>query len=229
MTVMLAIETSQREGEVSLRDRNGVVHVETLQTAKRHDDDLLPAINRIMAGASLVPHDLEAVGVSIGPGGFTGLRVAVSTAMMLAEALGVKIAAVPSALVVAESSGLDCSHAISALACKGDTFWATYLVRSERGQWTIAENAGLVTATEFALDGIEAVLADEHFPLAARQRCSDLGIALIPPRFSAEACLRIATELLAAGQETDPLILSPIYPRQPEAVSIWEGRTGGVQ
>jgi len=32
--------------------------------------------------------------------------------------------------------------------------------------------------------------------------------------------------MIARGQVTDPLALSPLYPRPPEAVSLWEKRHG---
>src|SRR5262245_14406799 len=100
---ILAIETSQHIGGVALRDAQGRAHVEMLLAKRRHDDDFLPAIDRLFHRASLKPADMKAVGVSIGPGGFTGLRIAVSTAKMFSEVLGAKIAAPPTALVVAES------------------------------------------------------------------------------------------------------------------------------
>src|SRR6185503_7170285 len=123
-SVILAIETSQHQGGVALCDARGEVQVETLSSAKRHDDDLLPAIDRLMRRASASPRDLAAVGVSIGPGGFTGLRIAISTAKMFAEALGAQLVAVPSALVAAEGhSGK--SPFLVGLASKGESCWMT--------------------------------------------------------------------------------------------------------
>ncbi|MCI0437109.1 MAG: tRNA (adenosine(37)-N6)-threonylcarbamoyltransferase complex dimerization subunit type 1 TsaB, partial [Gemmatimonadetes bacterium] len=133
--IVLAIETSQREGTVAARapglgynhgpvaahgpatgsravaageDAANQVMVERVESAAGgHGDDLLPAIGRLFERAGLKPHDLAggggAVAVSIGPGGFTGLRIGIATAKMLAESLGAKLVAVPSALVAAEA------------------------------------------------------------------------------------------------------------------------------
>jgi len=222
--VILAIETSQREGSVALRDGAGEILEETLPPQSRHDVHLIPAVDRLMKRAGLRPHDLDAVGVSIGPGGFTGLRIAVSTAKMLAMALEVKLLAVPSALVVAEScpaGQVKDGPIIVALSCKRGTFWATRLTR-QAGEWTVAGEPGLAGAETFALNDVEAVIADRHLPEAARQRAAEAEVPVLEPRFEARACLAVSGRRLAAGQMADPLTLVPLYPRPPEAVSLWE-------
>ena len=86
--------------------------------------------------AGLPPRDLQVVGVSIGPGGFTGLRIAVTTAKMLAETLGVKVIEVPSALVAANAYKKDEESILIALASKRESAWITKLIRRE-GVWEI--------------------------------------------------------------------------------------------
>ena len=86
--ILLAIETSQRRGGVAVRDAAGDAHTEALAARRVHDVDLIAAVDRLFARLGLEPSDLGVVGVSVGPGGFTGLRIAVSTAKMFAESLG---------------------------------------------------------------------------------------------------------------------------------------------
>jgi tRNA threonylcarbamoyladenosine biosynthesis protein TsaB len=224
--IILAIETSQREGTVALRDAAGQVHAEPLLESMRHDDDLMPAVDRLFQRAGLAPRDLDAVGVSIGPGGFTGLRIAVSTAKMLAMGLNLKVIAVPSALVVAEgcsSEEVKDGPIIVALSCKRGSFWATRLIR-QGGEWMITGEPGLADARTLPLKDVEALIADRHLPDAARERAAEMGAAILPPRFDARACLAVSARLLAAGKTTDPLALAPLYPRPPEAVSLWQRR-----
>ncbi|MFO0875018.1 MAG: tRNA (adenosine(37)-N6)-threonylcarbamoyltransferase complex dimerization subunit type 1 TsaB [Phycisphaerales bacterium] len=96
---MLAIETSQRGGGVAVRGRDGSIVEEPLRDGA--SAELAVIVDRAVRRAGLSPRDLRAVAVSIGPGGFTGLRVAIATAKMLSEALGATVVAVPSALVAA--------------------------------------------------------------------------------------------------------------------------------
>jgi tRNA threonylcarbamoyladenosine biosynthesis protein TsaB len=218
--ILLAIEASQKRGGVSVRDRRGQVHVEWLAPSSRHDDDLMPAIDRLYARLRLEPMATDALGVSIGPGGFTGLRIAVSTVKMLAEVLGAKIIAVPSALVVAESyEGPE--PIIVALASKRQTVWATRLKR-RRGAWAIVGEAALVDA--LCLEQIKTVVADDHLPATLRTACGKAGVPVVEPTFDPRACLAVASRLLQQGQATDPLALRPLYPRPPEAVTTWERR-----
>jgi len=171
-----------------------------------------------------------AVAVSIGPGGFTGLRIAVSTAKMFAETLGVKLIGVPSAIVAAEASrdvpvavGAD---VVVALACKNESAWCTRLKRGDDGAWIVAAQPppGLCEANSLDLTGIAAMIADEHLPSAMRVRCAAESVPVIAPTFSAVACLTVGARMLERGEVTDPLRLLPLYPRQPEAVTLWDAR-----
>ena len=124
----------------------------------------MPAIDRIMARARLHGGDLDAVAVSIGPGGFTGLRIAVSTAKLMAEALGVAVIGVPSALVAAASSG-ERERVLVLLASKENSVWATLCEPDPaEGDWRMAEPAGLVTAETIELSGAMVVPADRYLP-----------------------------------------------------------------
>jgi len=239
--LILAIETSQRAGGVAVRDHAGTVLVELLRVSNDrksggggggHDDDLMPAIDRLMARANLKPRDLTAVGVSIGPGGFTGLRIGIVTAKILAETLGLNVASIPSAFVVAEALAPDITGPILvALASKKDTCWITRLERGDSSSsasaerpWRIGDTPGIADASSIEIDGIRALIADDHLPPAIRAACESARIPIHPPTWNPAACLAIAERMIAAGQLTDPLHLVPLYPRQPEAVTLWESK-----
>jgi len=223
--VLLAIEASQRTGGVAVRDYHGEVHEEWMAPAARFDDDLLPAIERLYRRLGLAPGRTGAVGISIGPGGFTGLRISVSTAKMLAEALGACVIAVPSALVAAEAYEGP-GPIVVALASKDATAWVTRLGRTggRHGPWTIEGSGGIADAESLCLDGIGAMLADRYLPGPVRERCHEAKVPVIDPILSPRGCLSAAARLLQASRTTDALILAPIYPRPPAAVSLWEHR-----
>lgn len=222
---LLAIETSQHVGGIALRDLThdqAPIDVEMLWSQKRHDDDLLPAIDRLFKRLKLRPSDLKqgALAVSIGPGGFTGLRIAVATAKMFAETLGVNIVAVPSALVAAEQYQ-GAGPIMIALASKADTAWCTKLEMVNRF-WSIEGQPRLEDSQSLDLAGIQAMIADKHLPAALCHRCKDARIPIIEPVLDPRASLIVAQRMLLDGLITDPLKLIPLYPRQPEAVSLWE-------
>jgi tRNA threonylcarbamoyl adenosine modification protein YeaZ len=227
--IVLAIETSQREGGVALRDATGMIHVEPIAGSRRHDDDLMPAIDRLCRRAAVRPRDLDAVAVSIGPGGFTGLRIAVSTAKVFGLSLGARIVAVPSAEVAIQAvppSEAECGGIIVALASKRETFWVTRF-RFLDDRWAAVGRGGLVDASTFSLEHVAALVADRYLPARAAERAEVAGIRRLPLRLEPAACLHAGLSRLVTGEVTTPHHLRPLYPRQPEAVTLWERRSGG--
>ena len=217
--VLLAIEASQRRGGVAVRDRDGEDHVEWLGESARHDDDLLAAVDRLYARLRLAPADTGVVGVSVGPGGFTGLRIAVATAKMLAESLGAQLVAVPTALVVAERRPGPGPITV-ALASKDGSVWETRLDRAGNvDTWTVEQAGRLVDAVAVRIDGLAALIGDRYLPQELRERCAAAGVVVVEPIFDPVACLAVTSRLFNQGRTTDPLAILPIYPRPPAAVA----------
>ncbi|MCA9297031.1 MAG: tRNA (adenosine(37)-N6)-threonylcarbamoyltransferase complex dimerization subunit type 1 TsaB [Phycisphaerales bacterium] len=225
--VVLAIETSQRAGGVALADRAGAVYVEALSGEDRHDDALMPAIARACSRAALAPSDLRAVAVSIGPGGFTGIRLAVVTAKMMSLSLGVELIAVPTAEIVATGTCTpdDPDDVLVVLSAKRESFWCAHLRRSD-DRYIMHEDFGIRTSETVELAGIGLVLADAYAPATLRARAEASGRVVRTPICDPRACLRVAMPMQAAGDFTTATALAPWYPRPPEAVTLWEQRHG---
>ena len=92
---LLAVETSSLAGGVALLDDERLVAEYVLDVSITHSERLMGAIDHVLADARWTPRQLEGLAVAVGPGSFTGLRIAVSTVKGLALALGLPIAAVP--------------------------------------------------------------------------------------------------------------------------------------
>ena len=92
---VLAVETSSLAGGVALLDDDRLVAEYLLDVSVTHSERLLSAVDRVLADARWTPRELTGLAVAIGPGSFTGLRIAISTVKGLALALGLPIAAVP--------------------------------------------------------------------------------------------------------------------------------------
>lgn len=105
--MLLAIDTSTAQVGVALGDSAGArgevgVRGEMLLVgARRHAEQLAPAIKTLFDECDVRPEQLGAIAVGIGPGLFTGLRVGVTTAKVMAQALRVPVIAVPSLDLVA--------------------------------------------------------------------------------------------------------------------------------
>lgn len=222
VSVHLAIESSQRCGGVAVRDAAGTVQTIALESASGVDDQLMPAIKQLFAEADAQPQDLSLIGVSIGPGGFTGLRVAVSTARTLAMTTGCRVVAVPSAIVAAMGYSETEGDVAVLLAGRRDSAWLTR-VGSDHG---IVGEPGLVCeeSVASAIAGCVVVLGDEHVPTPLQEAVAAARFELTPPQWEPLACLQAAERAADGGQYAAPNTLEPLYPRPPEAVRLFKAR-----
>jgi len=84
--LILGIEASTPVSSVALLGAEGLVAEYSLVRRRTHSERLLPAIETILHDTNLSGEELTGVAISVGPGSFTGVRVAVSTAKGLARA-----------------------------------------------------------------------------------------------------------------------------------------------
>lgn len=71
--------------------------------ARGHAEALLPMITTTMAAAGAAFADLEAIGVTVGPGAFTGIRIGLAAARGLGLATGLPVLGVTTFAAVAEA------------------------------------------------------------------------------------------------------------------------------
>lgn len=198
-----------------------------LSPASRHDDALMPAVAEACARAGVSPSGIARVAVSVGPGGFTSLRIAVTTAKMIAEATGAACIPVPTASALALAAHVRGTRGTLGvlLAWKREDVWRRrFLLREPHhpasgGGVEPVDDGGIVTLAR-ALDGCDAVVAED----ALREMLSGtdstgrhVRVAVLAPEFDAAWVLRAS----AIIEPVEPALLLPIYPREPEAVTKW--------
>ena len=98
---ILAIDTSNRPISVAVLDDTTVLAAITVTVHQKHAEYLLPEIERLLAMADLKPTDLDRIVVAAGPGSYTGIRIAVTTAKTLATTLNIDLVAVSSLATLA--------------------------------------------------------------------------------------------------------------------------------
>jgi tRNA threonylcarbamoyladenosine biosynthesis protein TsaB len=98
----LILETSGRSGMVGLARGGRVVRSAVLDETRRHARDLSATIDAVLKDESLGPRDLFGVMVGVGPGSYTGLRVGIVSAKVLAYAVGCRLVAVPTFRAIVE-------------------------------------------------------------------------------------------------------------------------------
>jgi tRNA threonylcarbamoyladenosine biosynthesis protein TsaB len=99
--VLFAFDTAASACSVAVGRGGGVLAHERREMRHGHAEALLPMIDRVMAAAGLAPTAIEIVTVSVGPGGFTGIRAGLAAAQGVALASGARLIGVTSFAVVA--------------------------------------------------------------------------------------------------------------------------------
>lgn len=128
---LLTIDTATRYGSVAVASDEGVL-AERRFMAERSSASRLPLIIReCMDEASLEMRHLEGIGVAVGPGSFTGLRVGVAAAKGLAYALDLPVAGFSSLAMLAMNFPF-AAHPLCMLhdARKNEVYAGRYLMGS---------------------------------------------------------------------------------------------------
>ncbi len=224
--VSIAIETSCRRGGVALGAGGKLIESAAFRADRRHAVQLVAHMDDLLRRHGLAAKDVEELYVSIGPGSFTGLRVGVTVARTMAQAVdGLRLVAVPTVLAVARSAtSLGCDHLAVVMDAKfGNVYAARFACRDGR----------------MALAGDPLVLSAEKFVAECPRPITLIGEGLGYHRLVGDG-ITIGDESLwlprpegvwAAGcglaqesQFIDLQQLRPLYLRQPEAVRLWEQR-----
>lgn len=95
MTSILAIETSTEACSVALHCMSGTVS-RYAEEPRSHTQLLMPMIESVLSEAGIKPTELDAIGVAIGPGSFTGLRIGFAATQGLAFGLDIPVIPVSS-------------------------------------------------------------------------------------------------------------------------------------
>src|SRR3972149_12108547 len=100
---VLGIETSSIIGGVAVcKDRNTVI-TRDFGTGMQHGKELVPTIKSIFKEIGWTLSDIDLISVNVGPGSYTGLRIGVTCAKVLAYALKKPVIGVPIFDIIAEN------------------------------------------------------------------------------------------------------------------------------
>jgi tRNA threonylcarbamoyladenosine biosynthesis protein TsaB len=235
----LAIETSGQIGSVATVIDGRATGEERFPHGLQHAAQIVPIIDRLCRAAGWSARDLEELYVSVGPGSFTGLRIAVTLAKAMSLATGVKLVAVPTVRVLAENAPPGARHLVIVLDAKRDRiFTARFERERERG----CDGGTWIEREPVHLDDLPSVLSRSPRPvyllgegIPYHQQFipqNDPSIVVTPReswRASASIVAAIGAELARERQFADPLTIAPSYIRRPEAEEKEEQKTSKAQ
>ena len=85
--MLLAFDTSSAAVTAAVHDGTSLLATATELGAQSHGEHLAPTIARVLSEAGVTAAELTHIAVGVGPGPFTGLRIGLVTARVMAEAL----------------------------------------------------------------------------------------------------------------------------------------------
>jgi tRNA threonylcarbamoyl adenosine modification protein YeaZ len=176
-------------------------------TARGHAGMLPPMVSDTLQEAGIAATGLDLVGVTVGPGSFTGIRAALALAQGIALGAGCPVVGVTVAEALADSLKLSGAREL----------WTA--IDSRRGRVFLDRN-GL--AGTFALDALPrpdgpvALAGDAAIAVAARLAARDADVMLTDARLPLPRHVAMVAARRHAG-EIAPLTARPLYIDPPEA------------
>lgn len=187
----------------------------------RHGELLATGVAEVLRRAALAPSDLDALVLGLGPGPFTGLRVGVTSGLVLAHALGLPAYGVCSLDAVGAWDDEPGRRLVVTDARRREVYWAEYTADGERvagpGVLAPAELAARLAATGWpAPDEAGRVVGEGATRYAEHFAGLDVRSDVLHP--DPEALVLVAAHRLLTGEPGDPPeALVPLYLRRPDA------------
>jgi tRNA threonylcarbamoyladenosine biosynthesis protein TsaB len=226
---LLALDTSTDRPAVGILTAARRVHVSTLLAACRHGRDLVPCISDLLGAAGLVVGDLRVVAVGLGPGSYTGLRIGLTAARILAYTTGADLVGFDSLEGWARNAPAEASRIhVVADAQRGDVYAAEFaresldeplkLVSASRIEPLLAWSDRLRGPGVVLGPGLDSPRIRAAVPAAMAIAEPDLD------RPRAVALLELARQLWTGGRRDDLWALEPNYLRRSAAEETWAAR-----
>jgi tRNA threonylcarbamoyladenosine biosynthesis protein TsaB len=229
--MLLAIDTSTAQIGLALYDGESVPGECVWQSGLHHTQELAPALAELLRRVGIKMEAVNALGVALGPGSFTSLRVGLAFAKVLVLARHIPIIGIPTLDIVAAGVPLPTlsnGSPVSALAQAGYSLRLAAVVRAGRGrlalgwynpgdaQWLAEGPAMVATADELAESIHKPVIVCGEMSADERQRLRRKfkNVSLASPA----QCVRrpgilaeLAWQRWQAGKTDPAAALAPIY------------------
>ncbi|HHD64250.1 MAG TPA: tRNA (adenosine(37)-N6)-threonylcarbamoyltransferase complex dimerization subunit type 1 TsaB [Desulfobulbaceae bacterium] len=219
--LILSIETSTGCGSIALTRGERLLAETTTQPEVTHSRRLLGTVSWLMKAVAVEWSDLDGIGVSLGPGSFTGLRIGMAAAKGLAMAAGVPLFGVETLDALALSCSSVAEQICPVLDARKQEVYAAMYQPGEDG-YPLRLTGDQALAPELLADSIDrpTVLAGPAVAVYGELFRKNTLIRVVPAPLAHPRGLYVgllACRMLATGQNMDPATATPKYVRASEA------------
>jgi len=223
VTTILAVDTTSEFGSIALRRDDETIAETPLHSPDGFAHVIFGEIAQLLKRTGLTLADIDCFASASGPGSFTGVRVGLTVAKGLAEAMSKPVAAVSNLRALAAFGQSDC-RAVILDARRGDVYAAVY---NAELQPIVPESVGKLPVWLAGLDAgpYEFItLAGSPFRDAlAGLRFADMQWTQ-SSRSLAAAIAGCAELDIAAGRTLPPIAADANYVRSSDAELFWEAK-----
>jgi tRNA threonylcarbamoyladenosine biosynthesis protein TsaB len=220
---ILALDTSSETASLALYLGGESRHV-ALPSPPAHSATLLPALQGLLAEAACPLGALDVIACGIGPGAFTGVRLACSVAQGLALAADLPVAPVCSLLALAQASEAESVY-VAVDARMGEVYAAQYQ-RGAAGWRTLLAPCCVAPAQLPDLPDGDWIGVGSAFAAYADD-CASLREKLLQVDAAARPDARALAALAVAQPWIDAAQLAPLYVRDRVAYTVAERLAAG--
>lgn len=212
--MLLAVDTSNEWMGLAIYDGEQVRGERAWKSSQHHTIELAPAIQELLASCNLTMKDITALGVAIGPGSFTSLRVGLALAKGIVFARNIPLIGIPTLDILAQAqaeSNLPLAVAIGA----GRGRYALGWYKHVEGVWQVEGPARVVSAEALKDEVASPSLVCGEFTGEVRQKIeSNKNAQLTSPENSQRKpamLAKLAWARFQNGDVDDAASLAPIY------------------
>ncbi len=223
MSTTFALDTSTRSPSFALVGQSGLIAERLDATDPAAGRRVLEGMHQLLVCAQIDLGNLDRIVVGVGPGGFTGLRIGIATALALGQGLGIAVVGAISLEALAHEVAATHPGAIVVPALdarRREVFSAVYRGRPDGGLDTLLAPCALAPAAvrerlrEFTGRQAAAILIGDGAALVAEGLASEVGamLDLDDPRHHVRAAALVARVDAGFGRPA-----RPVYARLPDA------------
>ncbi|MFC2001569.1 tRNA (adenosine(37)-N6)-threonylcarbamoyltransferase complex dimerization subunit type 1 TsaB [Chloroflexota bacterium] len=232
---VLGIDTSSYANAIGVVDGNKILAEFTFEARNDSLEKIVSNVDFALKSANLTLEDIQAIGVGLGPGSWTGIRVGVTVGKILAYSTGKPVSGVPTLEALAYEA-----KNMPALICSiintgtKDTVYAAFY-RPKNGtvarasEYYVGDIPGLseMVKENIVLVGSEVQSYSQLMAQALGSASIDIEAIEGAPKGSAVALLAAAR--LKCGESDDVFSLTPLYLKESTAKAFQNKYSGRGQ
>jgi tRNA threonylcarbamoyladenosine biosynthesis protein TsaB len=232
--LLLGLDTCDSRGSLALLRDDEVLQVIAHAGTTDYSSWVLPVVEQVLSAAGLQLQDVDIYAVAAGPGSFTGVRIALTTAKAWSEAYGKGIASV-SRLEAMASLSKEAGEYVAAFADAHREQVFGGLFRREGAALIPVETEMVAKPAEFlgwvsqhsggarvswiSIDPEKLTFQEEWQARARTGEIVEVSTTVLAP-----AIARLGRTRALEGRLTDALALDAEYVRRPDAEVFWKGK-----